>query len=82
MEGRRLVKGDRSATHAPGAEPDRRVTRAGTVLLRNCMGRPNPERHNGITQDRSPVRESRTPGSARGAGRKASPYRDRSARND
>jgi Bleomycin resistance protein-like N-terminal len=41
------------------------------------MGRPNPERRNGITQDRSPVRESRTPGSARGAGRKASPYRDR-----
>ena len=46
------------------------------------MGRPNPERRNGITQDRSPVRESRMPGSARGAGRKASPYRDRFARND
>jgi hypothetical protein len=46
------------------------------------MGRQNPELRNGITQDRSPVRESRTPGSARGAGRKASPYRDRSARND
>jgi hypothetical protein len=43
MEGRRLVKGrPRSATHAPGAEPDRRVTCAGAVLLRNCMGRPNP----------------------------------------
>src|SRR6266481_7691037 len=35
-------RGDRSATHAPGAEPDRRVTCAGAVLLRNCMGRPNP----------------------------------------
>ena len=34
-------------------------------------------RRNGITRDRSPVRESRTPGSAWGAGRKASPYRDR-----
>jgi hypothetical protein len=72
-------RGDGSARHAPGAEPDRRVTRAGTVLLRNCMGAPHPERRNGITQDRSPVRESRTPGSARGACSNARPYRDRCA---
>src|SRR5689334_6266934 len=31
------------------------------------------------TSDRSPVRESRTPGSARGAGREARPYRDQLA---
>src|SRR5437879_11293256 len=35
-------RGDGSARHAPGAEPDRRVTRAGTVLLRNCMGAHTP----------------------------------------
>jgi hypothetical protein len=72
----------RPATHAPGAEPDRRDTAAGPVPWRNCMGRPNPDRRHGTTRDRSPVRESRTPGSARGAGCKASPYRDRVARND
>jgi hypothetical protein len=41
------------------------------------MGCQNPERRNGITRGRSRVRESRKPGSVRGAGRKASPYRDR-----
>ena len=46
------------------------------------MGHSNSERRSGITRDRSPVRESRTPGSVRGAASNRRPYRDRSARND
>lgn len=41
------------------------------------MGRPSPECRSRLTFDRSPVRESRTPGSARGAGGNSCPYRDR-----
>ena len=41
------------------------------------MGRPSPECRSRLTFDRSPVRESRTPGSARGAGGNFRPYRDR-----
>ena len=40
------------------------------------MGRPIPERHDVITRERSPVREFRTPGSARGAVSNRRPYRD------
>ena len=40
------------------------------------MGRPSPECRSRLTFDRSPVRESRTPGSARGAGGNSCPYRD------
>ena len=40
------------------------------------MGRPSPECRSRLTFDRSPVRKSRTPGSARGAGGNSCPYRD------
>ena len=40
------------------------------------MGRPSPECRSRLTFDRSPVRESRTPGSARGAGGNSCSYRD------
>ena len=43
---------------------------------RNWMGRPSPECRSRLTFDRSPVRESRTPGSARGAGGNSRSYRD------
>jgi hypothetical protein len=43
---------------------------------RNWMGRPSPECRSRPTFDRSPVRESRTPGSARGAGGNSRSYRD------
>ena len=82
MEGRRLVKGRPVGNARSGRRtgPACHLRRRGPVA--QLHGSPKPERRNGITQDRSPVRESRTPGSARGAGRKASPYRDRFARND
>jgi hypothetical protein len=41
------------------------------------MGRPSPERRSRLTFGRSPVRESRTPGSARGDASNGVPYRDR-----
>jgi hypothetical protein len=77
MEGRRLVKGRPVGNARSGRRtgPACHLRRRGPVA--QLHGSPKPERRNGITQDRSPVRESRTPGSARGAGRKASPYRDR-----
>jgi hypothetical protein len=40
------------------------------------MGAQYPEGRSRSTRDRSPVRESRTPGSARGAGSNPRPYRD------
>jgi hypothetical protein len=40
-----------SATHAPGTGPGQLVPRAGPVLLRHCMGRPNPERRNHPRQE-------------------------------
>jgi hypothetical protein len=84
MEGRRLVKGRPVGNARSGRRtgPACHLRRRGPVA--QLHGSPKPERRNGITQDRSPVRESRTPGSARGAGRKASPYRDRrsASRND
>jgi hypothetical protein len=77
VEGRHLVEGRIGlGIHAPGTGPGWRVTITSTVLLRNCMGCPSPERHSGFTRDRSPVRESRTPGSVRGARSNARPYRD------
>ena len=39
------------------------------------MGRPSPERRSRLTFGRSPVRESRTPGSARGGRGNPVPYR-------
>src|SRR5271166_2891586 len=39
-------------------------------------GLPSPEHRSRSTFGRSPVRESRTPGSVRGAGRNPCPYRD------
>ena len=44
---------------------------------RNWMGSPIPECRSRLTFDRSPVRESRTPGSARGAGGNSCSYRDK-----
>ena len=77
VEGRHLVEGSTGLeTPAPDPGPGWRVTTTGAVSLRNCMGRQNPERCSGITRDRSPVRESRTPGSVRGARSNARPYRD------
>ena len=80
VEGRHLVEGSIGpGTHAPDTGPGWRVATTGTISVRNCMGCPNPERRSGITRDRSPVRESRTPGSVRGARSNARPYRDRTA---
>ena len=75
VEGRRPVEGKASRDACPGH-------RAGTgmSLKRQACG-PRLQGHRGFqpwsrsTFDRSPVRESRTPGSVRGAGRKARPYR-------
>jgi len=40
------------------------------------MGRPSPELRSRLTFDRSPVRESRSPGSVRGDRGNPVPYRD------
>jgi len=50
----------------------------GVARLRiGTIGDPSPERRSRLTFDRSPVRESRTPGSVRGAASNRRPYRDR-----
>ena len=76
MEGRRLVKGRPVGNARSGRRtgPACHLRRRGPVA--QLHGSPKPERRNGITQDRSPVRESRTPGSARGAVSNHRPYRD------
>ena len=45
------------------------------------MGTQYPEGRSRSTRDKSPVRESRTPGSARGAGSNPRPYRDPRSRH-
>jgi hypothetical protein len=77
VEGRHLLKGSASwrSTH----RTQRRLTcapRATLATLQNWMGRHNPERCHVTTCERSPVRESRTPGSVRGALSNERPYRD------
>jgi len=66
----------RAAAHAPDPVPEPACPRGGEPADRDGRGRPSPPPRSRSTSDRSPVRESRTPGSARGAGRKARPYRD------
>jgi len=63
MEGRRLVKGRPVGNARSGRRtgPACHLRRRGPVA--QLHGSPKPERRNGITQDRSPVRESRTYGS-------------------
>ena len=63
--------------HAPDTAPDLRAKRPHTVAPRYWMGCHNPEPHDVITQAKSPVREFRTPGSARGVRSNAHPYRDK-----
>ena len=70
----------RAAAHAPDPVPEPACPRGGEPADRDGRGRPSPPPRSRSTSDRSPVRESRTPGSARGAGRKARPYRDREVR--
>ena len=65
--------------HAPDTAPDLRAKRPHTVAPRYWMGCHNPEPHDVITQAKSPVREFRTPGSARGVRSNAHPYRDKDA---
>src|SRR3954470_8943710 len=57
-------------THAPDTAPEPACPRRPEPTDRNWMGRPSPECRSRLTFDRSPVRKSRTPGSARGAGGK------------
>ncbi len=61
----------RAATHAPGSVPDTARHRSRSPADR---WRPNPRSRS--TSGRSPVRESRTPGSVRGAASNRCPYRD------
>src|SRR3954470_16374724 len=61
-------EGDRSwgrqaATHVPDSVPDKACHRSGEPTGRECKGRSGPEPRSRLTCDRSPVRESRTPGS-------------------
>jgi len=65
----------RAATHVPDTAPDLMCHRSCEPTDRRCMGRPSPELRSRSTFDRSPVRESRTPGSARGGRGNPVPYR-------
>jgi hypothetical protein len=65
----------RVATHVPDTAPDLVCHRSCEPTDRRCMGRPSPELRSRSTFDRSPVRESRTPGSARGGRGNPVPYR-------
>ena len=65
-EGGRSKEGQ-GPTHAPDTEPESACHRRPAPTDRYWMGRPSPERRSRLTFGRSPVRESRTPGSARGA---------------
>lgn len=56
--------------------PDTACHKRNRPADRHWMGSPGPERRSHPTLDRSPVRESRTPESARGAGDNSCPYRD------
>ena len=71
-EGGRSKEGQ-GPTHAPDTAPEPACPRRPEPTDRNWMGRPSPECRSRLTFDRSPVRESRTPGSARGAGGNSCP---------
>jgi hypothetical protein len=71
----------RAVTHAPDTAPDPACHRSREPTDRRCMGRPSPELRSRSTFDRSPVRESCTPGSARGGRGDPVPYRHRSSPN-
>ena len=55
--------GRQAATHAPDPEPDKSCHRSAEPAGRGCSGRSGPEPRSRLTCDKSPVRESRTPGS-------------------
>ena len=76
VEGRRRSKEGQGPTHAPDTVPELACSRRPEPTDRNWMGRPSPECRSRPTFDRSPVRKSRTPGSARGAGGNSRSYRD------
>ena len=59
-------EGRRAATHAPDSVPDTVCHRSCEPADWGCMGRQSPEPQSRWTFGRSPVRGSRTPGSARG----------------
>ena len=73
-------EGRRAATHAPDSVPDVACNRSRKPADRGCMGRQSPEPRSRSTFGRSPVRESRTPGSARGGRGNPVPYRCRISR--
>jgi hypothetical protein len=76
VEGRRLLKGSASRRRTRRTQGRMTcVTRAALAASQHCMGRHNPERCHVITYEKSPVRESCTPGSARGAASNRRPYR-------
>lgn len=68
-------EGRRAATHAPDSVPDTACNRSCEPADWGCMGRQSPEPQSRSTFGRSPVRESRTPGSARGGRGNPVPYR-------
>jgi hypothetical protein len=70
-------EGRRAATHAPDSVPDTACNRSCEPADWGCMGRQSPEPQSRSTFGRSPVRESRTPGSARGGRGNPVPYRYR-----
>ena len=70
-------EGRRAATHAPDSVPDTACNRSCEPADWGCMGRQSPEPRSRSTFGRSPVRESRTPGSARGGRGNPVPYRYR-----
>jgi hypothetical protein len=55
--------GRQAATHVPDSAPDKACHRSGEPAGRECKGRSGLESRSRLTCDRSPVRESRTPGS-------------------
>lgn len=75
MEGRRLLKGSvewRDVCWTQRQHSHVQYATRPQVVVRQIRS----ERYHAITQERSPVRESRTPGSVRGAASNRRPYRD------
>jgi len=72
-------EGRRAATHAPDSVPDTVCHRSCEPADWGCMGRQSPEPQSRWTFGRSPVRGSRTPGSARGGRGNPVPYRYRAS---
>jgi len=66
-------EGRRAATHAPDSVPDVACKPKSQACGSGVHGPPSPDLDRVSTFGRSPVRESRTPGSARGAGATRSP---------